>query len=446
MPNWRRLSVCVSALAMLSVMAPLAQGQVVNRTVGGVMIDSEGIVQAMTQTERSRLADKLRAQITASPDDLQITSTMRMISLRGLEATLRKHQARNQPLPDEVRYLAGLQRVEFVFVIPERNDIVIGGPAEGWTVGERGDIVGVETGQPVVRLDDLLVAFQAHSAAQRSNINCSIDPSAEGRVRLDAFLAKQTKFHRGVLRGIEQAMGPQVISVEGVATDSHLASVLVASDFRMKALAMDLEPAPIAGMPSFPDLMKSGKDVSRNMMPRWWMACDYDSIARSEDGLTWQLRGQGVKVMTEDELVTADGAVTGTGQVNPLAQQWSQTMNEKYTELSAREPIFGQLRNVMDLSVVAALLHTEGLLDKVGMDVNGLVTAGMQQLPEKWNVPKTVATKSSFIKKNGEYIITASGGVSIESWAAASRSKIDPSIGPRRESAVTTTGDSWRWN
>ena len=150
--------------------------------------------------------------------------------------------------------------------------------------------------------------------------------------------------------------------------------------------------------------------------------------------------------MTEDEVIGANGSVKGTGKVNPVAQKWSDTMTEKYEELSAVEPIFGQLRNVMDLSVVAALLHSEGLLEKVGLDGSGLVAAGQAVMPEKWGVPQTVASKSTFLKKNREYIITASGGVAIESWAVASQSEVVPSIAPNREAAATDKGDAWRWN
>ena len=181
-------------------------------------------------------------------------------------------------------------------------------------------------------------------------------------------------------------------------------------------------------------------------MPRWWMGCDYDAIAQSEDGLTWQLRGQGVKVMTEDEIIGDNGSVTGSGKANPVAQKWSDTMTEKYTELSAREPVFGQLRNVMDLSVVSALLHSKGLLDKVGMDAQGLIRAGHAANSETWGVPQTVSSQSSFIKKGRNYIITASGGVSIESWAAAANTEVVPSVGTKREAATADHGDAWRWN
>ena len=39
---------------------------------------------------------------------------------------------------------------------------------------------------------------------------------------------------------------------------------------------------------SYVDMIKS---QPKNMMPRWWMACDYEPMAKSADGLAWQLRG-----------------------------------------------------------------------------------------------------------------------------------------------------------
>ena len=37
-----------------------------------------------------------------------------------------------QPIPEELFYLAGLQRIEQIFVFPEEQDLVIAGPAEGF--------------------------------------------------------------------------------------------------------------------------------------------------------------------------------------------------------------------------------------------------------------------------------------------------------------------------
>ncbi len=319
----RSRSICLLVLASFLCVPACTFGQVLVRQIGGVAIDANGVLASLSTSERNRQAQLLREQLLMAPAELSELSHLRMVSLAGLQAEIKKSLAAGQldtsQLPEEIRFLAGLQRVEYIFVLPERNDIVIAGPGEGWQVGPSGQIVGVSTGLPVLLLDDLLVALRTVKDAYRVGISCSIDPTAEGRQALENFLRRQTRFTPAVINGVKQSLGDQQISITGVPTESHFAGVLAASDYRMKRLAMNLEPAPIAGMPGFIDLIKKQRGGLDNMMPRWWMACNYDAVARSDDGLAWQIRGQGVKVLTEDDFIEANGAVRGTGKVNPRA-------------------------------------------------------------------------------------------------------------------------------
>ena len=436
----RRSLLSLVLVLTAALAASTAHGQFIQRAVGGVSVDATGVVKSLTNAQRKRLANDLRQNLDEAPAELAAQTKMRMISLKGLQQEILSARESGTALPDKVRFLAGLQRVQYVFVYPEHNDIVLAGPAESWHVGPTGDVVGVTTGQPVLNIDDLIVAFQSTENAYRVGISCSIDPTAEGRQALNSFLAKQTRFSKGVIDGVKKALGPQKISLTGVPTSSHFASVLVASDYRMKRFAMNLERAPVKEMPSFLNLVKSSRTGLDNMMPRWWMACNYDSIAQSEDGLSWQLRGQGVKVMTEDEFVAQDGSVTGSGSANPVAQKWADTMTAKYNALAKQEPIFGQLRNIMDLSVVSALIAKEQLAQKADCDMSVLVDEKTTKQLQKWNVPQTVSTESSFIKRGGQTIITASGGVQIESWDAASKTEV---VGTLKR--PTSTMSKW-WN
>ena len=56
--------------------------------------------------------------------------------------------------------LAGLKRVSHIFVYPETRDIVIAGPAAGWTTGAEGRSVSETDGSPILQLDDLVVALR----------------------------------------------------------------------------------------------------------------------------------------------------------------------------------------------------------------------------------------------------------------------------------------------
>src|SRR5262249_11550361 len=134
-----------------------------------------------------------------------------------------------KPLSDEMYFLAGLQRIEYVFAVPEQKDIIIAGPAESWLVNDEGNIVGSTSGRPVVPLGDWLVAWRPIDKAARQSISCSIDPTPEGMSRVQAFLKKQTTIGanpQATIAEIEHQLGPQNISVTGVPETSRFANIL----------------------------------------------------------------------------------------------------------------------------------------------------------------------------------------------------------------------------
>ena len=59
--------------------------------------------------------------------------------------------------------------------------------------------------------------------------------------------------------------------------------------------------------------------------------------------------------------------------MNPLAQQWADNMTANYDDLSLKDTIFGQLRNCMDLAILAALIFKENLAAKAGYQLPALV-------------------------------------------------------------------------
>jgi hypothetical protein len=375
---------------------------------------------------------------------------MRMISLKGIEAALADALANNLgKIPDEVKYLGGLQRIQYVFVYPEQNDIVLAGPGEGWKIDEEhATMVGVTTGRPVLLLDDLLVALRQARAENRSEaISCSIDPTEEGYQRLNEVIEKLKNpgiriAPAAMEEEMKAAFGPQQITVTGVPATSHLARVMVAADYKMKRIAMNLDPSPVKGLPGYLDMVKSGGAATN---PRWWLTCSYEPIAKSEDGLAWELRGQGVKALTEDESVDAEGNVRGTGKASAAAKRWAEMFTEKYDELSAKEPIFGELRNIMDMCVVAAVIEKEDLLGQAGASLPLLTGEESEVAPDKWSAPKTVAPQVSFLKTRNGYVVSASGGVQVASWDVINSTEVSSDVGVTRTKAAAK-GNGWWWN
>ena len=413
--------------------------------VGGVSIDPSGVVELADVKLKNEAKDAALKEYKPAPAGLNAPAELRKISLRAIEEAVAKAGKDHAfELPDEIRFLAGIQRIQYVFVYPEANDIVIAGPGEGWKLDDSGNYIGVTTGRPVLRLEDLVVALRTVENARQGGISVSIDPTAEGRQAFEKFMSTQRTFNPGVLAGIEKALGRQDITITGVPNTSNFARVLVAADFRMKRLAMKLEASPLKELPSFLDMMKQGGKLD-NMMPRWWLACNYEPLARSENGLAWELRGPGVKVMTEDEIIGTGGVVRGTGKANRVAQEWSDLMTERYDELSAKEPIFGELRNLMDMCVIAALISKEGMLDKAHLELPTILGENNKLELASNYAPKSIATQCSFVKRDREFLITASGGVDINSWEVASKAVTEPAVGELRQKAAPKSGGMW-WN
>jgi hypothetical protein len=181
------------------------------------------------------------------------------------------------------------------------------------------------------------------------------------------------------------------------------------------------------------------------MMPRWWIEDDYQALLTDGEGLAWELRGRGVKVLTEDELIADDGAREATGKVNPLAKKWADTMTAKYDELSAHIAVFGDLRNCMDVSVISELIASEKLHEKAGLDLGNLLNAEFLPLSQQ-PAPKFVPSQVSYRRTRNHLVLTASGGVQIRSMQVARRHERSDALAAGREGAAKPVGAKWWWD
>ena len=155
----------------------------------GVMVDAEGVLRTRTAADTGGQLTKQRiaaARASLNPN-VAAYSKLRFISLKHLERAIADHQG----VPtDEMRNLAGLLRLRYVFLYPDSKDIVIAGPAEGWVTDGVGRLVGLSSGRPVISLEDLVVALRAFppGGSPTKFIGCSIDPTQEGLAAMQQFL------------------------------------------------------------------------------------------------------------------------------------------------------------------------------------------------------------------------------------------------------------------
>jgi hypothetical protein len=434
---------CLAVAFALAPAAPaVAQFGGGFRQVGGISIDAGGIVGNVEPGALESLARDRRALL----DGVALPAGdggLRKVSLAAVVAAVREAGASGKDLPPDVLLLGGLERITHVFVDPDRHDIVLAGPGGKPAVDARGDVVAAGSGRPLLHLEDLVVALRSVAGARAGGVQCSIDPTPEGLARLRTYLGGQRTMGpdaAAVFRGMEDALGPQVVRVGGVPAGSRFARVLVAADYRMKRIGMGLEPSGVAGLPSYLSMVPAGGKAAS--LPRFWLEAGYDPIARDADELAWRISGRRMECLTESDALAQGGVERGKGAEDPIARKWCAAMTAHYDELADHQPIFAELLNCVDLAVVAALVEGRQLADRAGLDLQPLLAA---PLPE-YDVPRTVPTVATGMKRGSSWVLTASGGVQFQPWEF-----VDRTVAAADETGVRTTAlaakpaGSWWW-
>lgn len=417
--------------------------------VGGVAIDARGVLDRGTRETTSQLRRAWLAAMIPAQGDMARASSLRKISLRRLEAAIVDCRGQNKPLPLEMRFLAGLQRVRYVLAYPEAQDIVLAGEAGPWMVNDAGDVVGQASGQPVLQLDDLIVAFRtAQAASTGPGITCSIDPAEEGLARFDRLMRGQNlTMSEAAVRRLERAIGDSLITVTGVEPDTHFAQVLVAADWTMKRLAMGFDRAPTGELPSYLQLLQTSDQVPpRNAILRFWMTPKYDAVLRDADGLAWELVGDGVQALTNAGLLAREGRVVEVGRTDPLARQWADSFTHHYSRLAAALPVFASLRNCIDLAVVAAIVNREQLLQRTNWDASSPLLDGDQVDVGRYPLPRTTPSRASYVERESEYVISISGGVDLDSWSVLKETTVRQPLAALRTHSAPPNSNAWWWD
>lgn len=416
--------------------------------VGGVAIDADGLVANAEERDIVALRDVRREAMSGLAGDVTKKSTLRKISLRRLDALLARHASENKALPSETLYLAGLQRVEYVFAYPDPHDIVLAGPAEGWIVDDRGNVVGANSRAAVLQLVDLIAALRTKDQMLAGHlISCSIDPTPEG-------LKQFARLNRGNrlspssegLRQMEQAVGPQMITLRGVAPESHFAQVLVAADWQMKRIGMGLIPSPVRGLTSYLELLKGGSaSGTRNPLPRWWIAYGKQPVEREPDGLGWRISRPGIQVCTAAGRMDSDGRVSTKAESDPTARKWADSMTARYDQLAIAEPVFGQLQGCMDFALVTAILASSDLLTQVHLELPMLLNDTRLQL-SAYRIPKNVASHASALKRGRAWIVSVSGGVELDVPRLVNGAELRTDVREAWMHAAPNGIESWWWD
>lgn len=418
---------------------------------GGIAIDAKGVVTPAFQKEKGgKLVQKRLAEFAEKyfPEDLNAPSELRKISLTRLEEACREYAENDKHVSPEIQYLAGLQRIDYIFVYPETNDLVIAGPAEGFAPNEINRVVGITTGRPPLRLDDLIVALR--TVPRASLIGVSIDPKQENMAQFGQYVRQNST--ATTIAGIAQRyktmtqiLGMQDVSVMGVPGDSHFAATMVEADYRMKLMSVGLEKPRLRGFRSYLDMARPGG----NTLQRWWIAPLYEALLQSTDGNAFQLTGQRAQLMSQEEHANAAGQRSDAAFSVVSTEQFGKQFTERFPELAEIEPVFAELQNLIDLTILAALFEKEQLPQKVDWDMDLFLDPEQTPLV-KTNVPKEVHSVVG-TKRAGRIILGVVGGVTLRPASTLSRipvkSEGNRELDSTEKNALPPAGmEHWWWD
>ena len=367
----------------------------------GVRVQPNGLLRQLTRAETDGRLRELASQMRAADlnDNMNQSAVLRLISLRRLEQAVRERTAEGLPAVETMRNLGGLTEVRYVFVDRDSSDILIGGPAEAWQYNENGQPVGIESGRPVLQLDDLVTVLRTFSDSGQNAFECSIDPRQENVKRVKEYVAKSNS--RGSLRPkqvgafvrtLGRLLGKQDVRVDGVPRNSRVSRVIVEADYRMKLIGTGDVPG-IGKLASFFELLPESDQQNPPAMDalRWWLTMKYDAVLHSPDRDVFEIQGSSVLCLSENEMIEADGGRVQTGKASDTNRLFARLFTEHYAELARRDLVFADLQNVFDLALVAALIRHEGLDREIGWD-RGIFAAHGPYAVQTFESPREAMT------------------------------------------------------
>ncbi len=394
---------------------------------GGIEVDASGVLRANAKTDTTGKVDRelARAAKASMNKDLQQPSQLRMVSLNRLEDAVRKAKAAGTDLPEEMRYLAGLNRITHVFFFPASKDIVIAGPAEGFFINARNRVVGTETGAATMHLEDLIVALRAYAPNQRptSVISVSIDPTAQGVVDYNkAFTYWGTLALKGeadpdtVRAALTKAMGLQNVTIKGVSNKTRFAQVLTEADYRMKLIGLGIE-TPAVRINNYYDQMPMIAGSSNSSI-RWFFQPNYKGISVNADETAMTIDSANtLELVPAEDRLDGNGQKVSTNKSNKASRNFCASFTKEYDRLAAKDSLYSELRNLVDLSVASAFIQKMDLYGKAGWKMNHF--GSEENFPvQRFEAPTHIEPVINFAIRNGAFSAPIAGGVNIQPQVA----------------------------
>jgi hypothetical protein len=386
----------------------------------GVKVSPAGLLQRLTTEEQTGqlVAMGIQARKPDLNDDVARQSPLRIVSLTRLEQIIARRIEEGLPIPETMAQLAGLHQVKFVMVLPETNEIVIAGPANGWQYDSQGRSVSLTEGRPTLQLDDLVTVLRTF-ARGNADFGCSINTRDEGIKSLKEFVEKSQSrgaLSDGAVRGwvnqIQKKLGRQDVIVWGVPAESRVARVIVEADYRMKLVGINKLDVG-KDVPGYFDLLPVSQQKIQPTMDalRWWLTIQCDTVLHSPDKNVFELRGSSVLCLSENQLVTAEGKHLPTGQSEATNRLFAENFTTHYPKLARKDLVFADAQNIFDMALCSALIQEQNLRGKTGWNM-GVFAPDGSYAPASYAVPREVESVVNHrVYRGRDIVVQAAGGV-----------------------------------
>ena len=276
------------------------------------------------------------------------------LSLRVLGREAGKAMIAGAPLPEAVRTLGGIGRLDGFVIDRESADVIL--------VGQQ------MVRRPTLHMDDLVASIRNVANGDPSPC-CSLDPRPEDVVKVDRLVASGLSAQE-TYRELQKTLGPQMVMIGGVPFNSRYARVMIDADYHMKKVSQGL--ATVPGVPSYIDLSiqeakeKAGeKDASgsETSMSRFWFhVANGEPTFRKREGIVW-LDKCSVTLLTEAQRASADGTLSDSGEDSPLANAFAAGFTENFAKAAAAVPEYEDIENLYRLY---SLVHAIDFCDAFG--------------------------------------------------------------------------------
>ncbi len=424
----------------------------------GVVVDATGVLR---RTKFDEAGEELRRLYRSSTKrntaaSHRRKSPLRKISLPRLEKAVQLRVASGRRPDEAMRALAGLSKIQYIMVFPETGDLVIAGPAGDWKQNQEGRMLSIDSGRPVLQLDDLIVVLRSMMRGADARFGCSITPTRQGLARTKAFAAESSKnklpagaaARERWLEQIRGSLGRQDVEIYGIDPATRVGQVIVEADYRMKLVGMGLEKGS-AGVTSYLDAAAgAGKPGGMDVL-RWWFTLNYDSVRATPERNVYEIRGQGVQVLSENEMLTQQGERVHTGKSEALNRQFSASFTREFPALAAKYPIYAELQNVFDLALVCAIFFAHDLPEQADWRMKWFLDSSKYQVAKGTPPTHTESVINHRVLAGGMIIAGVSGGVRVDPARYVKPAAIKKGSGrlvSDYRQSQPNSGERWWWD